>query len=380
MEIGIIGKGKMGREIFNHLLQYDYKLIIVCREKEAVEKLTASIEKLLRKMVRRGQLASEALASKMEDFKVTSELEDLATCDVVIESITEDLLSKQKIFKMLEAIVGPECVLATNTSSIPLKLIFEKCFRKDRCMGIHFFFPVKLTQIVEINKMHQTGEKYVEHIKSLLEAIQKKPIELEEHNNMIVNKILLTLIAQMFHFYDEGILTIEALDAVLKEKLLTYGLFEIVDATGLYLILKSVENFMDNRHRRLYTTFYITGEKLVKAGYGGGPDSKGIADYCKDYPKPVVEIDSESLNDYKEKILLVIQSLLVNEIAYLGHSQHIDLMSINHGIKEVLGLSDDVMNLLSNVGAKKVESTLKSIWIEKEDLLYKPEELSILIQ
>jgi hypothetical protein len=106
----------------------------------------------------------------------------------------------------------------------------------------------------------------------------------------------------------------------------------------------------------------------------------GIADYCKDHPKPAVEMDSESLNDYKEKILLVVQSLLVNEIAYLGHSQHIDLKSINHGIKEVLGLSDDVMNLLSNVGVKKVESTLKSIWIEKEDLLYKPEELSILIQ
>lgn len=248
MEIGIIGKGKMGRDIFNYLLHYDHELVLICRQMEDVAILNASIEKLIRRMTKRGH-------SVQGNYKVSSDFQALKNCDVVIESIIEELHIKQQLFQQLESIVTPTCILGTNTSSLPLKDIFDLCERKDRCLGIHFFYPVKMMSVVEMNKTMRTCDWVVEKVKCLIEGIGKTPIELEEQHQMIINKFLLTLMARITVFYEEEELTAGTLDHLLKEHMLTYGLFEMMDSTGLEIILKSVENFNDQRHEKLYASF-----------------------------------------------------------------------------------------------------------------------------
>ncbi|MDF2841157.1 MAG: mmgB, partial [Clostridia bacterium] len=229
MEIGIIGKGKMGRDIFNHFFQYDHKMVLICRRKEDVEELKVSIEKQLGKMLKRSLLTEAEYQQKRKAFVISNQYADLASCELVIESVLEDKMLKQEIFSEIEPIVKPECILATNTSSIPLDFVFEKCKKKNRCMGIHFFFPVKLTRTVEINKTSFTEEPYVEIVKELLTKADKSFLELDEKGNMILTRMFTTVITQIYKIYEESILDIEEIDRILKDSLVTYGLFEIID-------------------------------------------------------------------------------------------------------------------------------------------------------
>ncbi|WP_432401856.1 3-hydroxyacyl-CoA dehydrogenase family protein [Wukongibacter sp. M2B1] len=377
MEIGIIGKGKMGREIFNHFFQYDYELVLICRKFEDIEGVTASVEKQLRKMLKRGYLTDSRYEEKKQSYTISNDLSALKDCDIVIESIYEDKELKKDMFRRLEAIVKAECILATNTSSIPLEHIFEKCIKKDRCLGIHFFFPVKLTKAVEINKTRFTEGIHVKEVRDILSGIDKRPIELKEEANMILNKILLTMITHIYQIYEENYLTVEEIDKVLKKSILTFGLFEIIDSTGISLILESVENFIDDRYRKLYTPFYEKGKELLREGYGGGPGNRGFIDYSWEYPKELKKLNAAELHDYKQNIILMMQSLLINELAFLVHNQYVDKDSINEGIKEVLGLSDDPISMLKSIGHRSVENSLLHSYGRLKDKLYKPLDLCI---
>lgn len=379
MEIGIIGKGKMGREIFNHLLGYDHNLFLICRRAEDIEGVTASVEKQLRKMLRRGYITDEEYEKKRSSYLISSELADLKNCDIVIESVYEDEKLKQDIFEEIEARVNPQCILATNTSSIPLGQIFEKCSKKERCMGMHFFYPVKLTKTVEINKAGFTDGRYVETARDFLIGVKKKPLELKEEANMILNKILLTMITQIYIIYEENYLTIEDIDRALKDSFLTFGLFEIIDSTGLDLILESVENFIDDRYRALYIPFYLNGKALLSEGFSGGVGNKGFAEYSLKYPKKLKEVREDELNTYKENMVLTMQSLLINEIAFLINRGYVEKTGINDGIREVLGLSDDPMTMLNQIGWERVKNCLTERYERSENPIYTPLDLDVLI-
>ncbi|MCK4259548.1 MAG: 3-hydroxyacyl-CoA dehydrogenase family protein [Halanaerobiales bacterium] len=379
MQIGIIGEGKMGREIFNHFFQYYDNLVLKCKNSEDVEKLTASIEKQLRKMRKRGYITDAAYEKKMESFIVSSDLSFLENCDLVIESVFEDRELKKEIFQEIESIVKPECILATNTSSIPLKVIFEKCNKKDRCLGLHFFYPIKITKTVEINKTKFTGQKYIDIVKDLITKVDKSILELKEEANMILSNMLLTMISQIYLIYEEKYLTIEEIDKVLKDNLMTYGLFEIIDSTGINIILQSFDNFMNDRYRNLYTPFYILGKKLMEEAYQGGPGNKGLLDYEKEHPVDLQKIEETELDDYKQNIVLRLQSLLINELAFLIHNGYVKKDEIKEAVQEVLGLSEDPISMFKRVGKEKIMSCLSESYQKKQDPLYQLMDLSSVI-
>lgn len=378
MEIGIIGKGKMGREIFNHLFQFKHRLILICRKPEDIEGVRVSVEKLLRKMLRRGYIDDASFEVKKESFIVSDDLDLLKNCDIVIESVYEDKTLKQEIFSRLESIVKSECILATNTSSIPLKSVFNKCVKKNRCLGIHFFFPVKITKTVEINRAGFTEEKYVEMASDFITGVKKNPIILKEEANMILNKILLNMITQIYMIYEENHLSIKDIDKVLKEKLLTFGLFEIIDSTGIKIILKSVDNFIDDRHKELYTPFHIKGKKLLEVGYSGGVGNKGITDYENEHWDSIKMSYESQVESYEEKIILRLQSLLINELAFLIKNNYVEKYGINEAVKEVLGLSQDPISILEEVGETVIADCLLEEYQSSKNDIFQPVDLSVL--
>jgi 3-hydroxybutyryl-CoA dehydrogenase len=378
LEIGIIGKGKMGRDIFNHFFQYDHKMVLICRRKEDVEELKVSIEKQLGKMLKRSLLTEAEYQQKRKAFVISNQYADLASCELVIESVLEDKMLKQEIFSEIEPIVKPECILATNTSSIPLDFVFEKCKKKNRCMGIHFFFPVKLTRTVEINKTSFTEEPYVEIVKELLTKADKSFLELDEKGNMILTRMFTTVITQIYKIYEESILDIEEIDRILKDSLVTYGLFEIIDSTGLNIIMKSIENLNNPRYSKLYAPLYNKGERLLACGYQGGVGNKGLLAYERENPTVLQSMSDAELAEYKKDIILRMQSLIINESAFIMQSQSIPRDKINEAIKEVFGLSEDPISMLKRVGSQEIINCLLANQSITNDDIYKPMDLAIL--
>ncbi len=378
MKTAVIGKGKMGRDIFNHFFQYDGEFVLICRSQDDVEKLTNTFEKQLKKMLNRGYLSEVEYDEKMKSFLVSTDYNDLADCDLVIESVVEDLQVKQNIFEKIESIVKPECILATNTSSIRLNRIFENCATKNRCIGMHFFFPVKITRTVEINRTRFTEQKYVDIVRDLLIKANKHPLELKEEANMILSKMLLNLISEAYIIYQEKFLSIEEIDKVLKENLVTFGLFEIIDATGIHIILESRENFISERYEKLYEPFYIKGKQLMEEGYGGGAGNKGLLAYEQEHPLTFNQLDENSLCDYKQNIVLRLQSILINELAYLIENKYVERDGMNEAVKEILGFSEDPISMLRGLGEEKIKECLLNSYQKYQDKIYQPLDLTVL--
>jgi 3-hydroxybutyryl-CoA dehydrogenase len=377
MEIGIVGNGKMGTDIFNLFFQFDHQLVLICKFFEEIEPQTAAIEKQLKKMLSRGYLTDVEYEEKKQSFIVSNDFTTLKNCDLVIEAVFEDKALKRDIFGQLESIVNPKCILATNTSSIPLRIVFEECRIKDRCLGIHFFFPVKVTRIVEINKTKFTGPMYVEIVKDLLTKLDKSYLELKEEANMILTNIFSTLITQGYKIYEENYLTIAEIDKIFKEKLLTFGLFEVVDSTGINIIIESIENFIDERHKKLYTPLYLKGKKLLEEDYPGGTGKKGITDYEREHPVTLKKVAEAELSEYKLNIVLRLQSLLINELAFIINNQYAEKEQICEAVQEVLGLSENPVSMLGKIGKQKIVDCLLDNYQRLQDNLYQPLDFSI---
>lgn len=378
MNIGIIGKGKMGKDLFDFFLKVENRLTLICRKSEDIEILNNSIEGQLKKMKRRGYITSECYENKRNSYMVSDSITSLKDCDLVIESVYEERELKQKLLQEVEKVVKPDCVLATNTSSIPLRIVFEKCENKNRCMGLHFFYPNCITKTVEINKATFTDEIYINIAKEYLTNVGKKPIVLDEPLNMIMSKLILNLSAEIYRIYEEKYLTVAELDKIVKNKLMTFGLFEIIDSTGLNIILTSLENFINERYEKLYTPFRIAGRTLIEEGYPGGNCNKGFAEYEKDNVRIPNKMDETELERYRQNVILRLQSLIINELAYIIETSNIDNNEINDAVQEVLGLSESPISLLNRIGKENLKKCLLSSLNMYQDNIYCPIDLSVL--
>lgn len=374
MEIGIIGKGKMGRDILDYLLQYDHRLTLVLRRQEDVAPLRASIEKQLKKLLRRGYIDESGYEEKREKLQVSAAYEDLKHCDLVIESVWEDKDLKQELFRRLEAIVKPQCVLATNTSSIPLTVVFQQVKTKNRCIGLHFFYPVKVIQTVEINKLEETEDFYVDLVKELLLGVNKAPLVLEPEANMVLTRMFTTVITQAYRIYQEGHLAIEEIDSLLKDSLLTFGLFEIIDSTGINIILRSIENFTEDRYHGLYRPLYEKGLALLQGGYSGGTGNKGLVAYEREHT-PVLKTIVDP-GRYKADLVLRLKALIVNELAYLTRRHQIEAAALNNAVQEVFGLIKSPMDMAEELDQEQIKSTLLTSHRQLGEEVYFPEDLS----
>ncbi|MCX7843029.1 MAG: 3-hydroxyacyl-CoA dehydrogenase family protein [Clostridia bacterium] len=369
-EVGIIGKGKMGRDIFNEFLQYDYKLVMICRKPEDIEEITASVEKQLKKMLKRGYLSEAEYERKINSFTVNTDFSALKTCDMVIESVYEDKELKKSIMKQIEDIVSSDCILASNTSSIPLQMVFEKCIKKDRCLGTHFFYPVKVMKTVEINRASFTRDEYVQAAHQVLRSIGKSTLELFEGANMVLTKILCVMTTHAYRIYEENCLTLEQIDGILKENLLTLGLFEIVDSTGIGIILESIENFMSDRYRSLFMPLYNKGKKAIEAGFPGGTGNMGLAAYEEEQHVERKTLNGEEALHYRNYVLLSVQSILIAEIEYIVQTQGVDRCKLNEAVKEVLGLSEDIDAMLNRIGRENINENLLNFYNKYKDKIY----------
>jgi 3-hydroxybutyryl-CoA dehydrogenase len=213
VKIGVVGLGAMGSGIAQ--LALEANLETVGREVEPArgEAARERIAYFLGRKVDKGLLDASARDGALNRLRLTVDLGDLRDCDVVIEAAFEDLAVKQQLFRELERVVGPNTILATNTSALSVTEIASVLDRPARAVGMHFFNPAPLMPLVEIVRAERTDEAVVERAAGLAEQLGKRPIRCSDTPGFVVNRVLIPLLNDCVRVLDETGVTPEELDA-----------------------------------------------------------------------------------------------------------------------------------------------------------------------
>ena len=234
MQVGVVGLGTMGAGIAQ--LCVEAGLATVGREvtPELGQKARGQIEHFLTRKVEKGQLEQSARDEAVLHLVTTTELADLAGCDVVIEAIVEGLAPKQELFAELDRICRPDAVLATNTSALSVTEIAAATSHPERVVGMHFFNPAPLMPLVEIVRAERTEDAPYETAYALGERLGKHPIRCQDTPGFVVNRVLIPLLNDCIRILDEARVTPEDLDAGMKHGAgWPMGPCELVDLVGI---------------------------------------------------------------------------------------------------------------------------------------------------
>jgi 3-hydroxybutyryl-CoA dehydrogenase len=212
----VIGLGLMGRSIAACLLASGCPVVGVTDNLEASTGTRQRIRQLLADMAAEGFL-SHPVESLMNRFRMTEELADVAQADIIFECVPEDLKLKQKLFQQLECVVRENCILATNTSAIPISLLQEDMQHPERVLGVHWDDPAHIKRFLEIIPGNATSPDCVEHVATLAAAWGKEPSLLrKEVRGFIVNRISYAMYREACHLVDSGVCTVEDVDRALR--------------------------------------------------------------------------------------------------------------------------------------------------------------------
>jgi len=362
--IGVIGAGTMGSSIAQLAASFGHKVILFDSDnsviKAAAEKLQTSLELLIQK--------NKITKTRANDINLNihfaSSFTEFAKCNLIIEAVIEDLAVKQDLLKKLEQIVSPECMLATNTSSLSITSIASPCMNSSRVLGIHFFNPATLMPLVEVIPGLATNPLLVKEASELINTWDKTTVIVKDTPGFIVNRVARPFYGEAIKIYEEGIADFITIDWAMKEiGGFRMGPFELMDFIGNDVNFKVTETvwtqlFYDNRYKPS-----LTQKRLFEAGYWGKKRGRGYYDYSKN----AQTLEPKKDNALGQKIFLRIISMLINEAydaLYLNIASREDLeIAMTKGVNYPKGL----LKWSEDIGPQKILNTLMelhSIYLE----------------
>ena len=213
--VGVVGLGTMGAGIAQVAVTAGYETVGREVELELAERGRSTIDHYLGRAVEKGRLTAEDREAALGRLTLTTDLSDLADCDLVIEAVLEELDLKREVFAELDRIARPEAVLATNTSALSVSEIAEVTERPERVVGMHFFNPAPVLPLVEIVRTPRTSDEVVEAAYRWAEQAGKRPVCCNDTPGFIVNRILIPLLNDCVRVLDEARVTPEDLDTAM---------------------------------------------------------------------------------------------------------------------------------------------------------------------
>ncbi len=321
--VGIIGAGTMGAGIAQVAATAGCSVKLYDTKTEALEKAKSDLEKIMDRLVEKGKIDSEEKERIQNNIKYVNSLTELKDSDLTIEAILENLDIKKNVFSTLEKFVSDDCIIASNTSSLSIASIASSLQKPERCIGIHFFNPAPLMQLVEVIPAIQTSH---ETLKTSVETIKnwKKTVAVAKDTpGFIVNRVARPFYGEALRIYEEGIASFSEIDSAMKEiGDFRMGPFELMDFIGNdvnYTVTETVFEafYFDPRYKPSFTQ-----KRFAEAGYLGRKSGKGYYDYSENGQMSVralpIAIGSRTNSGEKisnEFIFERILVMLINEAA-----------------------------------------------------------------
>ena len=284
--VGIIGAGQMGSGIAHVVSLSGRKVYLLDIDQGFLTSSIQTIEKNMARQASRGKVSEDDMKAALSRIETGTDYSGFSNCDIVIEAATENEDVKRKIFEEISGFLSDHALLATNTSSISITRLASTTDRPEKFIGMHFFNPVPVMQLVELIKGIATSQETFKTVKALSESLGKTVAEAEDFPAFIVNRILVPMINEAVYAVYEGVGTVSSVDIGLRLGANhPMGPLQLADFIGLDTCLSVMQvmyaGLADPKYRPCPLLV-----KYVEAGWLGKKAGKGFYDYSGDEPVP----------------------------------------------------------------------------------------------